>query len=87
MGDHLLVTHPWKCENNPFRSCTNTTVEKIRILRPTHSGRLRQDSEEENKFQEELTSPALLLHIFLGAYYTFTKPVMIIMTVIMVVRS
>jgi hypothetical protein len=67
MGDQPFVTHPWKCEDNPFRSFTNNIVKKIHILRPIHSGRLRQDSEEENKFQEELINPAVLLHTFLVA--------------------
>jgi len=60
--------------------------EKILILRPIHSGRLRQDSEAENKFQEEFINPALLLHRFLVAYYTFTNPVMIIIITIIIRR-
>jgi hypothetical protein len=45
-----------------------------------------QHREAESKFQE-LINPALLLHRFLVAYYTFTKPVMIIITIIMIIRS
>jgi hypothetical protein len=46
-----------------------------------------QVREAENKFQE-LINPALLLHRFLVAYYTFTKPVMmIIINIIMVISS
>jgi hypothetical protein len=43
------------------------SAQKIYILRPTHSGRLREDREAENKFQEELLNPALLWHKFLVA--------------------
>jgi hypothetical protein len=66
---------------------TTQSKKKNTYSEPKHSGRLRQDCEIENKFQEELMNPALPLHRFPVAYYTSTKPVMINIAIFMVIWS